>query len=203
MKITDIVYNESSDKATIHTDENYSVILQYDTIQDYNLSIDDELTEDRLTEIIYFDMTQKAKEIAFKYVSLRLRTEKEIRDYLRNKGYDEIVSDNVIEILKKYDYVDDEAYARAFVKDRLRLSKHGKHRIQYELRHKGISSDIIGRVINLGSGLELENAVAIIRKKLDGDYGFSEKRKVYQHLARKGYSNSVIEKAFYIFDNES
>lgn len=201
MKIVEVVISELN-KATIRTDEDVSIILTVDTLVEYGLFEGREVTDEELTEIIYYDMTQKAKELAFKFVSRRLRSQKEIEDYLRNKGYDEIVRGNVIEVLKRYDYINDEEYARAYMNDKMNINKLGKDRIRYELRYKGIDDEIINRVILANSNLEIENAVELLRKSLPESPSYKEKGKAYRKLASKGYSPSVIDRAFYIVEYE-
>ena len=55
---------------------------------------------------------------------------------------DEIVEE-IIRKLKRENFIDDERYARAYVKDKFKFNKWGKTKIRYYLRAKGISdSDI-------------------------------------------------------------
>lgn len=51
-------------------------------------------------------------------------------------------SELVIEKLKAEKYIDDERFARAYVKDKFRFNHWGKQKIAHMLRSKNISSDI-------------------------------------------------------------
>ena len=55
---------------------------------------------------------------------------------------DEIV-DEIIQKLKRENYIDDERYARAYVKDKFKFNKWGRTKIRYYLRMKGLSDNII------------------------------------------------------------
>lgn len=55
---------------------------------------------------------------------------------------DEIV-DEIIDKLIEEKFLDDERYVRAYVKDKLRFNKWGRIKMQYYLRAKGLSDDVI------------------------------------------------------------
>lgn len=196
MKIQEINYQNN--EMHIETDSNYSFIISINTSLEYPLDEGQEISEELITEIMYYDMTEKARILALKFISKRLRTEKEIKDYIRARGYDEIVSENVIEYLKSYDYIDDEEYARAFIRDRVNLKKHGRERIAYELSLKGVDREIINHLMPMMYKEELPNALKLIRAR----YSLSDNpRKMVNFLKQRGYPYQVIDEAIRIFQN--
>ena len=60
------------------------------------------------------------KQTAFNFVSYKPRTEKQIRQKLRDKGYEKEEADLAIEFLIKFDFVDDAKYAKQFIADFLK-----------------------------------------------------------------------------------
>lgn len=202
MILTKISYDKKN-RAILETDEGYSVIFEPSTILEFSLQEGDELSEEQLTEIIRYDMTERAKSYALNYISYRLRSEKEVADYLHGKEFDAEISSLVIARLKELGYLDDFAFAEAFVRDRLNLSKHGKSRIEFELKLKGIDASVIQEVLRGSNATELRNAVQLVLKKAKNLSDFKERRRITGMLARKGYSFDMISRAISLAMAES
>ena len=74
--------------------------------------------------------------------------EQEMRDKMRRWELDETVQNRIVDRLIKERYVDDERYARAFVKDKIRYNKWGRRKVQQALWKKRIDADIQQRVLD-------------------------------------------------------
>jgi len=143
---------------------------------------------------------QKLIARAISYVSFRLRSGKEIHDYLvkRIKGDEEYIF--LAEArLKELGYIDDVTYTKRFIESRNRSRPKGKKLIQLELRRKGVSADVIDS-INTDGPSDIELARAVVQKK----YSLwkklpilEQKRKLFGLLQRRGFSSNVI---FHIID---
>ena len=72
----------------------------------------------------------------------------EMRDKMKRWGLDEAVQERVVNRLVKERFVDDERYARAFVKDKVRYNKWGRRKVQQGLWMKRIDDDIQHRVLD-------------------------------------------------------
>ena len=68
--------------------------------------------------------------------------EQEMRDKMKRWELDESVQNRVIDRLTKERFIDNERYARAFVKDKIRYNKWGRRKIQQALWMKRIDADI-------------------------------------------------------------
>ncbi|MFA5327697.1 MAG: regulatory protein RecX [Prolixibacteraceae bacterium] len=92
------------------------------------------------------ELTQEQK-IAFdKAAILCSQSEKctsDIQDKLKLWGFSEDVSEPVIEQLIAEKYLDDERFARAYVKDKFRFNHWGKQKIEYMLHAKKINREIL------------------------------------------------------------
>ena len=71
-----------------------------------------------------------------------------MRDKMRRWGLDEAAQDKVVERLTKERYIDEERYARAFVKDKIRYNKWGRRKVEQALWMKHISDDIQQQVLD-------------------------------------------------------
>lgn len=73
--------------------------------------------------------------------------QQEMREKMRRWGLDEAAQERVVSRLVKERFVDDERYARAFVKDKVRYNKWGRRKVQQGLWVKRIDDDIQHRVL--------------------------------------------------------
>ena len=74
--------------------------------------------------------------------------QQEMRDKMRRWELDETVQNRIIARLVKERYIDDERYARAFVKDKIRYNKWGRRKVQQALWLKHIDAEIQQHVLD-------------------------------------------------------
>ena len=74
--------------------------------------------------------------------------QQEMRDKMRRWGLDETAQNRIIARLVKERYIDDERYARAFVKDKIRYNKWGRRKVQQALWLKHIDAEIQQHVLD-------------------------------------------------------
>ena len=74
--------------------------------------------------------------------------QQEMRDKMKRWEMAPEVQERVIARLIKERYIDDERYARAFVKDKIRYNKWGRRKVQQGLWMKRIDDSIQQRVLN-------------------------------------------------------
>jgi regulatory protein len=122
--------------------------------------------------------------------------EQEMRDNMRRWELDETVQNRIIDRLIKERYVDDERYARAFVKDKIRYNKWGRRKVQQALWKKRIDADIQQRVLD---GIDEKEYVDILRPllkqkrkttKAENDYELN--RKLVRFALSRGFDFSII-----------
>ena len=149
---------------------------------------------------------EKYLTLSYRYLSIRNRSETEIREYLGKKNAAQEIIDKIVTRLKEKKFLNDEEFARSFVLNRARLKPKGKKLLTLELRQKGIAEDLIKKVLDEVRGEipdELSQAKSLIVKKMQKMVGMP-KQEIYQKvggfLARRGYSWDVVKKAidFYL-----
>ncbi len=143
------------------------------------------------------DSAHEAKRYSFKLLSYRGRSESELEERLRRKGYSEIVITAVLKDLKQSGYLDDAALA-------LQLKRIGRERkllghqgIRLFLQKRGISDDVADQALDYDEDEELRSAQRLIEKRLRSagsrlDEG--GKRRLRNLMIRRGYSFDVIRK---------
>lgn len=112
-----------------------------------------------------------AREKCLRLLGLRLRSEAELRGRLSDSGFPDEVIGSVVGDLARSGLVDDEEFARAWVVSRQASGGAGRHKLRWELRQKGISEDLIRRVVDEGidDQTETRQALTLARKRLKGD----------------------------------
>lgn len=133
---------------------------------------------------------------SIKYINVRLRSIKEINDYLLKKEDDTDLIDEVISRLMKMGYLDDRRFTEAYIKDKLNFTSWGDYKIINELNKLGISSlDIEDNTDLLNDDVLNERMRKIIDKDIRTNKKYSGlklKNKIYNHLLTSGYSKEKV-----------
>ena len=122
--------------------------------------------------------------------------EQEMRDKMRRWELDETVQNRIINRLIKERYVDDERYARAFVKDKIRYNKWGRRKVQQALWQKRIDADIQQRVLD---EIEEKEYLDILRpllkqkrKSIKAESDYELNQKLVRFALGRGFGFDII-----------
>jgi regulatory protein len=143
---------------------------------------------------------KKAKDYAFKLLSYRPRSVKEIEDRLKKKDYASKIIFEVVRNLKKLKFLNDKEFARMWVESRIKTRPMGRYRLKQELIQKGIDKDLIEKTLsNYREEEEIELAKELAQRKLKRSYQdldeITTKRRLYGFLQRRGFSYDTIQEA--------
>ena len=136
---------------------------------------------------------EKALQKALSFISYRPRSEKEIRNKLETSGYAPDLIDRVLERLRKAEVLDDEKFARDWVENRSIFRPRSKRLMAMELRHKGISEEIILNAIS-GSDDDEMLALAAARKRVHRLENLDReafRKKLSEYLIRQGFNYGI------------
>ena len=149
----------------------------------------------------------QAKNYAYRLLSYRERSEKEIEDRLARRGFTKEVRDKVVADLKVLGLVDDYRFAKAFVESRIKYRPSGLMLIRSKLYSMGVDGDIVNSVISDIESDYDEYAVAY-RIASDRARKFSRvdhlkaKRRIHDYLLRRRFKKDVIYRVLNrIFNN--
>lgn len=197
MKITSIESQKDKTRVNIYIDDKFAFGISEEIRFRNNLSVGQDITDEFIQDILLYEEQFKATNYALNLLSYRQRSEKEIYDSLKRKGYEDQFIYTAIEYCKENKYIDDLTFARSFINDKVNLNKLGPNRIKYELVNKGISQDIIDKTLRISSKDEYDTAIILARKKFN-TYKGQEQNAIYRklggYLQRKGYSFDIISK---------
>lgn len=196
----------------IFLDGKFAFGADEDTLVEYRLIVGKELTLQDQEKVVFATGVGKLMERMYGLLARRMRSEREIRDYLRNlsfkrkvKGDEElsdIVCDALIERLKEKDLVNDQRFAQEWVSSR--GVRRGPNVLKAELMQKGIDKEIIDEVMNEHNDLVSEDRIAqqALEKKMKSFSSLDPvtfKRKAIEFLLRRGFNyetaRTVVEKS--------
>jgi regulatory protein len=186
-KITRIEQQKKKkNRVNIYIDGAFSLGLYKDTVIKFHLYENKEITSDEVSLIKDFEATTDAKEKARNYISYRERSEKEIKDYLKNKGIKEEVSKKILSDFKKASLIDDHRFAAMWIKDRNKNNPKGNFALKMELKNKGIEEAEIEDLLKCVD--EKQNAQKALEKAFR-KYGKKKtsKKKILEYLKRRGF----------------
>lgn len=155
-----------------------------------------ELDQATVELLIQKDTIQKSYLLAINYLSYRMRTRKEIYDYLVKKEVEPEHIDIIIDRLTKERLINDEQFAEAFTITRINTSTKGPLLVKRELIEKGVSVPIADNAITLFTyDTQFEKALKWVNKKLGTSKKDSFNKKLEQlriTLIQKGFTSDVI-----------
>jgi len=142
-------------------------------------------------------LLKRAKNTAYRYLTIRPRSRKELADKLQDKEFSDPMIAAVLEHVTRLGYLDDGKFAAQWAASRIRSRGFGRRRLEQELRIKGISSDIIKDTLNtlLEEAPEADTARKEAEKKLRTLIRFEpqvRRRRLAGFLERKGFSSDII-----------
>src|ERR1035437_4761786 len=126
------------------------------------------------------DDFEKFYKAAIRYLSFRTRSEKELSDYLTKKKCDELTSKRILDSLKRDKFLNDEEFARMWIRERTLINPKAIRVIKMELKQKGISKEVIEEAFENAedSPVDLDLAFRLAEKKLRTIHDQSDKFKV-------------------------
>ncbi len=134
-----------------------------------------------------------AEKKLLRFLSFRMRSRQEVVDYLRRNKIDEGFINLLVEKYQRLGYIDDDAFTKAWINDRIKLKAYSKRMIAYELRNKGIDNGTIEKYIKAADDAQYECAIRNLKKRYKGmDI---DNKKMISFLLRKGFEYNIALKA--------
>ncbi|MBT9775437.1 regulatory protein RecX [Clostridium sp. MCC353] len=184
-------------------DEEIVIVLYKGEVKRYQIEADGELEPEQYEEILHEILFKRARERVVFLLKSSDKTEKELRQKLKDGFYPQEAVDHAIAAVKNYHYIDDERYARQYVANG--ACRKSRRQLSYELQKKGIEQDLIADIMEETPVDEAQQIRDFLRKRrYDGENAsIEEKKKIMAALGRKGFSYETISKVIGQFcDND-
>lgn len=180
-------------KLTTDTSE---LVLYEDVILKNNLLYNKDITLEILEKIMNENIYYEAYDLSLSFIEKKLRTKKEVINYLEDKGFNKRVIDETIKKLESVNLLNVRAYVEAYVNDKVNLGNSGPYKIKKELVNLGIDEEEINEYLNtISEDIWLSKLDKIVDKKmvsLKNKSLFMIKNKLNMDLAIMGYDKNMI-----------
>jgi regulatory protein len=188
---------------SVYLDGSAAMELSDWTIGKFGLRTGDDLDEITIDTLKTTEAETRAKNIAINYLSYRLRSSKEVIVHLKKKGFEPECAENVARHLQSLKMIDDDQFARIFVRDRLKKKPTGEGLLRQLLLIKGISSSMTDKILKELVSPQSQQASALqaakrkiqltqhLKTKIDAE---KRKRRILDFLLRRGFSYEIAIK---------
>lgn len=185
-------------RKSIYLNQKFAFGLDQETLFKHGLRVGDLLTDEKIESILQTEQKRKAKEIALNFLSYRARSEKEISEKLKKKGFKPEKIEEVIEDLKRVNLLDDYEFACGWIKDRMKNRPRGIALLKQELIKKGVKKEIIDKALGecYPEADEVKLATELIKKREKRYKNLERKlarKRMSDFLLRRGFSYEVVK----------
>jgi regulatory protein len=194
-KITRLEKGKGREKRVkIYLDGGYACTLLMEVVLKEGLRVGQDLSDSQVETLTGKDRFQRCYNAAARYLAYRPRSEAEIRLRLQRHGFDTGSAEQTLKILKKQGLVDDTAFAQFWKDNRESFSPRSRRLTGLELRHKGLSSDIIEQVTGEIDDSESAYRAALSKARRLSPADYQDfRRHLGAYLGRRGFGYGVID----------
>ena len=120
----------------------------------------------------------------------------EMLEKMRRWQLSEDARERVLDRLIDEKFVDDERFARLFVREKIRFDRWGRRKIEQALYQKGVTSDISRRVLDEVDDeayvAELKKLIAAKRRSVQAESDYEMRAKLTKYALGRGFDYNVI-----------
>ena len=181
------VQKKNKERVNVYLDEEYAFGVGMTLA--LGLSRGEWLSDEAIARLQAEDEQGRAYNRGVRFLAHRPRSVAEMRQYLEKKEFSAAAIDFAVEKLRDRGYLDDEAFARFWVDNRMRFRPRGVYGLRYELRQKGIDDEVIDGAL---AGIDEEAAAwRAVQPKLAAWRKLERRQfenKMAGFLTRRGFS---------------
>ena len=179
-------------RADIYLDGVYAFTLSLDLVVERRLVVGEELSPETRRDLEVEDQRRGAIESALRSLAIMPRSEKELRDRLKRRGYPRPAVDAAVTRMQELGYLDDAVFARFFVEARQASTPRSRRALAFELGRKGIDRELVSETIATLSDAEAaydaaQRRLRSLRNLERQDFN----RRLGSFLASRGFSYSI------------
>ncbi len=131
-----------------------------------------------------------------KYCAYQERCVKDVRDKLKTFNLPQEEKNKILDYLLDNRFVNDERFAKSFVRGKINQSGWGLNKIRFHLKQKGIAKDLIDEALGqTDEDLYRQRLIDILKTKsktIKAETDFERKRKLAAYAIQKGFEASLV-----------
>lgn len=142
---------------------------------------------------------EEAREKIRAYCLYRERSQKEVSDKLQSYGLIPAVRDVLLSELIQEGYLDEERFARAFVRGKYKIKKWGRYKIKQALYPHRLSDYVLKKAFSeIDPELYFQNLISVAEKRwplTKATNSFQRKLKLRAYLQNRGFEGDLVQEA--------
>ena len=131
-----------------------------------------------------------------KYCAYQERCVKDVRDKLKTFDIPEEEKSKILDYLLDNRFVNDERFAKSFVRGKVNQSGWGMNKIRFHLMQKGIDKELIDEALGqTDEAVYRQRLIDILKTKsktVKAENGFEKKRKLAAYAMQKGFEGNLV-----------
>ena len=131
-----------------------------------------------------------------KYCAYQERCVKDVRDKLKTYDIPQEDRDKILVFLLDNRFVNDERFAKSFVKGKVNQSGWGMNKIRFHLMQKGITKELIDEALGqTDEEVYRQRLIDILKTKaktVKAETEYEKKRKLAAYAMQKGFEGSLV-----------
>ncbi len=131
-----------------------------------------------------------------KYCAYQERCVKDVRDKLKTFDIPQTEKDKILDYLLDNRFVNDERFAKSFVRGKVNQSGWGMNKIRFHLIQKGIDKELIEEALGqTDEEMYRQRLIDILKTKsktIKADSDFEKKRKLAAYAMQKGFEGNQV-----------
>jgi len=176
---------------SVFVDEEYVFSLSADALLSSGLVQGHELSQAELTDWKKASQDDKAYSQTINYIARRMRSEGELRQYFKRKGW-ENAGQAMLPRLKNLGLVNDIEFTRRWIENRRLLKTTRAKKLRLELREKLVADEIISQALAEDTTDERQILKELIDRKRQ-QTRYHDDQKLIAYLAHQGFNYDDIK----------
>jgi regulatory protein len=203
VRITRIeVQQKRPDRRNIYADGSFLIGIHVETLLRSGLRMGDTISDDQLHSLQESEDLLAARHLALRYLARRPRSEREVRDKLRDKEFGQREIDRVLADLLQSGLVNDLEFARSYIRNSLTMRPLGELRLKQKLVLLGVQRALIDQAMNeVKGGDEMHEAASRAARQFLQRSSRSQRkeerdqirRRLIGFLTRRGFPWPIIQ----------
>ena len=190
-------------RVNISLDNEFRGVLFDEVVYQNKLKVGMDISEYDFNKLLDESNMHFCKNEAFNYLSRYIKTLKELKEHLYQKGYHKNQVEFAIENVQKYNLIDDRKYAEAYYNSH--KDTKSTMLIKQALKDKGINDEIVEDVVVFDNDSELQLATKFVDKLArvqDNKITYKNLNRLKRQLVSRGISYDTISKVTSQFEIE-
>lgn len=191
-QVTAVKKQAKPGRVNVYLDNKFAFGLSQELAAKFGLLVGREISEEQVLAIKKGSFREKLLTAAYRYLSYRPRSEKEVRDFLVRKGFSLRKAEDAISYLKEQGYLDDRDFARWWLEQRGQFRPRGPQLLRQELVQKGVNQEIIDQALAKVDEKKLVRKLLSQKRFRLLGRSDQDREKLAAYLGRRGFSWPVI-----------